>query len=137
MRLTRKDFKVETFTCGGPGGQHQNRSRSCVRITHIETGLSSESREGRSLEQNKKDAFIKLAEKLKPWLLEQSGFVEPSMATSDERIRTYNEKSNSISNTNGNITLRYDEVMNGATIFSLIEERKKLLTGETSQSRES
>lgn len=131
MTLTKKDFKVETFTCGGNGGQHQNRSRSCVRITHIETGLSAESRLGRSLEQNKKDAFNKLAEKLKPWLIEKSGesFSQPDR--NFERVRTYNEQSNSVQNTGGDIVLRYDDVLKNKDISKLIKERTHIaLRGE-------
>jgi peptide chain release factor 1 len=130
MRLTKKDFRVETFTCGGNGGQHQNRSRSCVRITHIETGISAESRLGRSLEQNKKDAFIKLGEKLKHWILQQENDRE-EVSINTERIRTYNEKSNTVQNTGGTISLRYDEVMSGGGgIGPLVEERRKKFLGQ-------
>lgn len=61
LHLSKKDFKVQTFRSGGPGGQHQNTTDSGVRITHIETGLSSESREFRSQKQNKDSAFLKLS----------------------------------------------------------------------------
>ena len=59
--LTKKDFRVDTFKAGGKGGQNQNKRDTGVRITHIETGISSECREERSQGQNKKRAFEKLA----------------------------------------------------------------------------
>lgn len=58
--LTAKDFRVDTFRSGGKGGQHQNKTESGVRITHIESGAVGESREERSQHQNKKIALQRL-----------------------------------------------------------------------------
>ena len=38
--ITRKDFDVQTFCAGGPGGQHQNKTASAVRIVHLPLGTS-------------------------------------------------------------------------------------------------
>jgi len=67
--LTKKDFKVQTFKSGGPGGQHQNKTDSGVRITHIESGAVGECRNTKSQHQNKKIAFTRLVEssKFKMW----------------------------------------------------------------------
>lgn len=59
--ITKKDFRVDTFRSGGNGGQNQNKRDTGVRITHVETGISSECREERSQDQNKRKAFRKLA----------------------------------------------------------------------------
>lgn len=61
VSYTKKDFRIETFPAGGPGGQHQNRSNTAVRITHEQSGLSSVCREYRSQLQNRNAAFRKLA----------------------------------------------------------------------------
>lgn len=68
--LTKKDFRIDTFRCGGHGGQNVNKVNSGVRITHIETGISSECREERSQGQNRRKAFRKLVEnyKFRSWL---------------------------------------------------------------------
>jgi len=68
--LTKKDFEVKTFNAGGPGGQHQNKTDSGVRITHRASGACGESRDHRSQHRNKKIAFRRLAEskKFKMWL---------------------------------------------------------------------
>jgi protein subunit release factor A len=67
--LTKKHFRIDTFRAGGKGGQNQNKRDTGVRITHIETGMSSECREERSQEQNKRKAFRRLAEspKFQKW----------------------------------------------------------------------
>lgn len=67
--VTRKDFRRDTFRCGGKGGQKQNKTDSGVRFTHIESGAVGESREERSQHQNEKIAFRRCAEhpKFKAW----------------------------------------------------------------------
>jgi hypothetical protein len=59
--IDRKDFRVDTFRAGGKGGQHQNKTSSGVRITHIPSGISAESRESRHQHENKTMAFLRLA----------------------------------------------------------------------------
>ncbi len=36
--LRDEDLKRDVFRCGGPGGQHQNKTESGVRFTHLPTG---------------------------------------------------------------------------------------------------
>ncbi len=54
------ECRVETFTAGGPGGQHQNRTESAVRLTHVPTGISVVARESRSQHRNRKTALARL-----------------------------------------------------------------------------
>jgi protein subunit release factor B len=56
---------VQTFRSGGPGGQHQNKTESGVRIIHRESGATGESREERSQLQNKKLAFRRMTQHVK------------------------------------------------------------------------
>jgi protein subunit release factor B len=53
---------MDTFRCGGKGGQKQNKTSSGVRFTHIESGAVGESREERQQSQNKKLAFQRCIE---------------------------------------------------------------------------
>jgi protein subunit release factor A len=57
--------RVETFTSGGKGGQHQNRTESGVRLVHLPTGVVASSREERSQHRNKSIALERLREALK------------------------------------------------------------------------
>ena len=56
--------RVETFRAGGPGGQHQNKTDTGVRIVHLATGISSVARDERSQLRNRRSAITRLREKL-------------------------------------------------------------------------
>src|SRR5436309_3633614 len=58
------DLRRDTFRSGGPGGQHQNKTESGVRYTHIPTGISAESRSERSQHKNDQMALSLLKAKL-------------------------------------------------------------------------
>ena len=68
--VTKKDFEIQTFRCGGNGGQKVNKTSSGVRIIHRDSGAVSESRSDRSQYRNKQIAFKKLTESkvFKDWL---------------------------------------------------------------------
>lgn len=59
------DYNIETMRSSGPGGQHVNKTESCVRITHRPTGLSATAREARSQHLNRKLAMARLQQELK------------------------------------------------------------------------
>lgn len=54
------ECRVETFRAGGPGGQHQNKTESAVRLTHLPTGISVSARESRGQHRNRKRALARL-----------------------------------------------------------------------------
>ena len=54
----------EDARCGGPGGQHQNKTESGVRYTHLPTGIAPESRSERSQHKNGNNAMALLKAKL-------------------------------------------------------------------------
>jgi peptide chain release factor 2 len=59
-----EDLKRDTFRSGGPGGQHQNKTESGVRYTHLPSGLAAESRTERSQHKNDQQALSLLKAKL-------------------------------------------------------------------------
>jgi peptide chain release factor len=63
--LAVQDVRFEAFRAGGPGGQHQNKTESAVRATHIASGLSVVAREERSQHRNKALALERIAALLK------------------------------------------------------------------------
>lgn len=70
LSVTLKDCDVQTFRSGGPGGQHQNKVSSGVRVTHRASGAVGEAREQRSQLQNKRTAFIRMTQtpKFQTWM---------------------------------------------------------------------
>jgi protein subunit release factor A len=60
-----KEIRFETFTPGGPGGQHANRTSSAVRAVHVPTGLTAIARDHRSQHRNRELATARLLCKLK------------------------------------------------------------------------
>jgi protein subunit release factor B len=71
--VTRKDLKIDTFSAGGPGGQHQNTSNTAVRITHPASGASGEARDSRSQHKNMRNALRRMVEskRFKIWVNRQ------------------------------------------------------------------
>ena len=59
-----EDLKRDTFRSGGPGGQHQNKTESGVRYTHLPTSIAAESRSERSQHKNDQMALSLLKAKL-------------------------------------------------------------------------
>ena len=82
--LRDDELKRDVFRCGGPGGQHQNKTESGVRYTHIPTGTAAESRSERS--QHKNDALA-LA------LLKAKLIRKEEEKREAEFAKAYNEKS--------------------------------------------
>jgi protein subunit release factor A len=67
--VTKKDLKIEYFRASGKGGQNRNKRDTACRITHIESGAVGVGKDQRSQEQNKVDAFTRMANshKFKMW----------------------------------------------------------------------
>jgi peptide chain release factor 2 len=62
--LRDDELKRDVFRSGGPGGQHQNKTESGVRYTHLPTGVAAESRSERSQHKNDANALTLLKAKL-------------------------------------------------------------------------
>ncbi len=64
IEIRPDELKRDTFRSGGPGGQHQNKTESGVRYTHLPTGIAAESRTERSQHKNDANALALLKAKL-------------------------------------------------------------------------
>jgi peptide chain release factor 2 len=64
IEIRPDDLKRDTFRSGGPGGQHQNKTESGVRYTHLPTGIAAESRTERSQHKNDANAMALLKARL-------------------------------------------------------------------------
>jgi len=55
------DCEIKSFCSGGPGGQHQNKVATGIRIIHRLSGAVGEARDSKSQSQNKLNAFKRMA----------------------------------------------------------------------------
>jgi hypothetical protein len=87
LTISKKDFKIQTFRSGGPGGQHQNKTDSGVRIIHKASGAVGESRSDKSQHRNKRYALKRLTEtkEFKIWLTRMSYEISTGK-TIDQRV---------------------------------------------------
>lgn len=61
--VNEKELEMQTFCSGGPGGQHQNKTQSGVRLIH-KSGVRAESRTERSQPKNYANALALLKARL-------------------------------------------------------------------------
>jgi len=119
--IRTEDLQVETMTAGGPGGQHQNKTASAVRMTHLPTGVVVVCRDERSQHKNRAKALRILRSRLYEQADEkiQSDRAETrrtliGSGDRSQRVRTYNFPQNRVTDHRIGLTLyNLDRVMMG------------------------
>lgn len=90
------ELEISTMRGSGPGGQHKQKTESCVRIRHKPTGITVRI-DGRDQSRNKEKAIQIITQKVKDHETEISDNAAKSKrkeawkgGTRSEKIRTYN-----------------------------------------------
>ncbi len=94
--IPKSDLKIERIRGKGPGGQNKNKVCSCIRLTHLPTGIVVRI-DGRDQGQNLKQAMAEMEQRLAE--RKQAARAIARKARRDEAIRnettvrTYDYKS--------------------------------------------
>jgi protein subunit release factor A len=110
------DLDIKYTKGSGPGGQHKNKTETCVVITHIPTGIRERCQDTRYQKRNLKIAKDRLRKKIKQ--IELNKINDLKNKSRKERlekgiIRTYNYTRNEVHDHRTKIKANLKRVMNG------------------------
>ena len=136
VEIRPEDIETQTFSCGGPGGQHVNKTQSGVRLIHKPTGVVAESRQERSQHKNKDICWRMIRTRIYEAQQEKANKERAAMrkgmigtGSRNDRIRTYNFPQNRVTDHRINLTLHsLDKFMLGELrdmVRALMDEDKK------------
>jgi peptide chain release factor 1 len=119
--IRTEDLQVDVMRSGGPGGQHQNKTESGVRITHLPSGIVVNCRDERSQHKNKTKAMRILRSRLFDQVEEKARAERDEARRTligsgdrSQRIRTYNFPQNRVTDHRIGLTLyNLDRVIQG------------------------
>jgi peptide chain release factor 1 len=131
VEIKREDVRRDTFRSGGPGGQHQNKTESGVRLVHLPTGVVAECRTEKSQHKNEDQCWRMLRSRIFEQMQERERAKRAAERKSQvgsgdrsERIRTYNFPQNRVTDHRINLTLyKLDSVIAG-NMVELIQALK-------------
>ena len=127
IEIRQQDLRVDTYRASGSGGQHVNKTDSAVRITHIPTGIVTQSSE-KSQHVNRDKAMqqmkIKLYEKEREEADNARAEARKSQVGSGDRsqkVRTFNYPENRVTDHRIGLTLySLDKIITGDKLDDVV-----------------
>lgn len=116
--VPRSDLKFRAYKSSGPGGQHRNKTMSAIEVTHLPTGIKA-CASLKSQHQSKRAALRVLKARLYAHFQpEPERFRVPN-----ERIRTYHEPDNRVTDHASGLQMAYRAVVTKNWIAPMVEAR--------------
>jgi peptide chain release factor 1 len=137
--IRSEDIETDVMRAGGPGGQHQNKTESAVRLTHVPSGIVVVCRDERSQHKNRAKAMRLLRSRLFDQTQEAARSERAEQRRTligsgdrSQRIRTYNFPQNRVTDHRIGLTLyNLDRVILGdvapLTTALIAHDRKEQL----------
>ena len=127
--IDEADLKIDTMRAQGAGGQHVNKTKSAVRITHLPTATIVFVQDERSQHKNRARAMTLLRSKIydaqrQKRDAERAADRRAQVGSGDrsERIRTYNFPQGRLTDHRIHLTLyKLDKVMTGEALDEVID----------------
>ena len=129
VEIRSDDLRIETMRSQGAGGQHDNKTESAIRITHIPTGIVVNMQDSRSQHKNRASAMNILRSRIYDAERQRidaarSADRREKVGSGDrsERIRTYNFPQGRVTDHRINLTLyNLPKVMEGEALGEIID----------------
>jgi peptide chain release factor 1 len=142
--IRTEDLQIDVMRAGGPGGQHQNKTESGVRITHLPTNTVVNCRDERSQHKNKAKAMRILRSRIYESMTEaarterdQARRTLIGSGDRSQKIRTYNFPQNRMTDHRIGLTMyNLDQVVHQGDMLpltsALIDHDRKEQLGDLS-----
>ncbi len=118
-KLNEKDIMVFTTKSTGPGGQHKNKTESCVIMRHLPTGIEAQA-DSRSQHNNKKTAreiletrVMRFYDDQKYEALNKYRDEARGSGMRGDKVRTYRERDDTVTDHRSEVKLRLKDVRLG------------------------
>lgn len=121
MQITEDQFRFEWFSGTGKGGQHRNKHQNCCRCIHEPTGTTANGTSSRSREDNRRNAYIVCRARVERLFHRDT---ERYLA-GNERIRTYHECDNRVTDHASGYTDTYTNVMVKGDLAGVVDARAR------------